>query len=68
MPPDSADATVSADLANTTSCAWRSATPPRTPAAVTVDYCLRGSKGSLNLGGDEKHFGRNGVLPPDHRT
>lgn len=32
------------------------------PATVAVDYWLRGSRGPLNLEGDQKHFGRNGVF------
>jgi hypothetical protein len=32
------------------------------PTAVTVDYGLHGSKGSLYLGGDKKHFAKQGVL------
>ncbi|MDX6625624.1 MAG: hypothetical protein QOE56_613 [Solirubrobacterales bacterium] len=32
------------------------------PATVAVDYSLRGGKGSLNLDGDERHFGRSGVF------
>jgi hypothetical protein len=32
------------------------------PTAVAVDYGLHGSKGSLYLGGDKKHFARRGVL------
>ncbi len=33
-----------------------------TPATVAIDYSLRGSRGALNLEGDEKHFGRSGVF------
>lgn len=32
------------------------------PATVAVDYWLRGSKGPLDLEGDEKRFGRDGVF------
>jgi len=32
------------------------------PTTVTVDYGLHGSKGSLFLGSEKKHFGRQGVL------
>jgi hypothetical protein len=32
------------------------------PTAVTVDYGLHGSKGSLYLGSEKKHLGRRGVL------
>lgn len=32
------------------------------PTPVTVDYGLRGSKGSLYLGSEKKRFGLNGVL------
>lgn len=32
------------------------------PTAVTVDYGLHGSKGSLYLGSERKQFGRRGVL------
>jgi len=32
------------------------------PTTVTVDYGLHGSKGSLFLGSEKKHFGRSGVL------
>ena len=32
------------------------------PAAVAVDYGLRGGKGSLYLGGEKKQFARHGVL------
>lgn len=32
------------------------------PSAVVVDYGLHGSKGSLYLGGDKKHFAKKGVL------
>jgi hypothetical protein len=32
------------------------------PTTVTVDYGLHGSKGSLFLGSEKKHFGRSGVF------
>jgi hypothetical protein len=32
------------------------------PTAVAVDYGLHGAKGSLYLGGERKHFARQGVL------
>jgi hypothetical protein len=32
------------------------------PTAVAVDYGLHGGKGSLYLGGERKHFAREGVL------
>jgi len=35
------------------------------PAAVAVEYRLRGGKGQLNLGRETKRFGRDGVL---HQT
>jgi hypothetical protein len=35
------------------------------PIDVTVDYRLRGGKGSLSLGGTKEHFAKQGVL---HRT
>jgi hypothetical protein len=33
-----------------------------TPTAVAVEYGLHGAKGSLYLGSEKKHFGRQGVL------
>lgn len=36
-----------------------------TPANVTVDYWLKGSKGSLQLGETRHHFARQGVLRED---
>jgi hypothetical protein len=57
----SADAAVSADLVhNKLRLAVRYTAVK--PASVAVDYWLRGSKGPLNLEGDEKRFGRDGVF------
>lgn len=57
----SVDAAVSADLVhNKLHLALRYTAVK--PAAVGVDYWLRGSKGPLNLEGDQKHFGRSGVF------
>jgi hypothetical protein len=58
---ESADAAVSADLVHDKLRLALRYTAGKT-AAVAVDYFLRGSKGSLNLEGDQKHFGRNGVF------
>jgi hypothetical protein len=33
-----------------------------TPTSVNVDYWLKGSKGSLQLGETKRHFGRQGVI------
>lgn len=33
-----------------------------TPTSVTVDYWLKGSKGSLQLGETKRHFARQGVI------
>lgn len=58
---ESVDAAVSADLVHDKlRLALRYSAGK--PAAVAVDYFLRGSKGPLNLEGDQKHFGRDGVF------
>ncbi len=36
-----------------------------TPTDVTIDYWLKGSKGSLQLGQTKRHFGRQGTLHED---
>jgi hypothetical protein len=57
----SVDAAVSADLVHDKlHLALRYAAVK--PATVGVDYGLRGSKGPLNLQGDQKRFGRSGVF------
>jgi hypothetical protein len=57
----SVDAAVSADLVhNKLHLALRYTAVK--PATVGVDYWLRGSKGPLNLEGDQRHFGRSGVF------
>lgn len=38
-----------------------------TPADVTVDYWLKGGKGSLHLGETKRHFGRQGVFRAEER-
>lgn len=58
---ESADAAVSADLVHDKLRLALRYTAGKS-AAVSVDYFLRGSKGPLNLEGDEKHFGRDGVF------
>jgi hypothetical protein len=65
LPPacfvESVDAAVSADLAHDRlRLALRYTTVK--PATVAVDYFLHGSKGPLNLEGDQQHFGPNGVF------
>lgn len=57
----SADAAVSADLDHEKlRLALRY--EGHAPATVAVDYSLRGSRGSLNLKGDQERFGRSGVF------
>lgn len=58
---ETADAAVSADLVHDKLRLALRYTAGK-PAAVSVDYFLRGSKGALNLEGDQKHFGRDGVF------
>lgn len=58
---ESADAAVSADLVHDKlRLALRYSAAK--PATVAVDYFLRGSKGPLNLEGDQRHFSRDGVF------
>jgi hypothetical protein len=57
----SADAAVSTDLVhNKLRLAVRYTAVQ--PATVAIDYWLRGSRGPLNLDGDEQRFGRDGVF------
>lgn len=58
---ESADAAVSADLVHDKLRLSLRYTADK-PASVAVDYFLRGSRGPLNLEGDQKHFGRNGIF------
>jgi hypothetical protein len=58
---DSVDAAVSADLVHDKLRLALRYTADK-PATVAVDYFLHGSKGPLNLDGDQKHFGRSGVF------
>jgi hypothetical protein len=57
----SVDAAVSADLVHDKLRLALRYTAVK-PAAVAVDYWLRGNKGPLNLEGDQKHFGHNGIF------
>lgn len=62
----SAEATVSASPArDTVRLAVRYTA--RTSAAVKINFGLRGRKGSLSLGGDQKRFGRAGVFRQTER-